>query len=48
MNKTGDKYIERTAAKLLRSLHGCNGSVPLHWIEFLQTFIQYLLDGKLV
>ncbi|AVH74354.1 hypothetical protein NLP_10085 (plasmid) [Nostoc sp. 'Lobaria pulmonaria (5183) cyanobiont'] len=42
------KYIERTAAKLLRSLHGCGGSVPLHWIQFSQTIIQYLFDKKLV
>ncbi|MBD6620816.1 hypothetical protein FNW02_34960 [Komarekiella sp. 'clone 1'] len=43
-----DNYIERTSARLLRSLRRSGGSAPLHRIQFSQTIIQYLLDRKLV
>ncbi|MBD2468762.1 hypothetical protein [Nostoc sp. FACHB-145] len=43
-----DCYVERTAARLLRSLKGSGGSIPLHQIQFSNTIIQYLLDKKLV
>ncbi|MBD2459406.1 hypothetical protein H6G80_35965 [Nostoc sp. FACHB-87] len=48
MAKVVDYYVERTAARLLRSLKGSGGAIPLHRIQFSQTIIQYLLDKKLV
>lgn len=48
MTKTVDNYVERTAARLLRSLRRCGGSAPLHRIQFSQTIIQYLLDKRQV
>ncbi|MCC5639769.1 hypothetical protein LC593_28865 [Nostoc sp. CHAB 5844] len=47
MAKVVDCYVERTAARLLRSLRKSGGSIPLHRIQFSQTIIQYLLDKKL-
>ncbi|MBD2492081.1 hypothetical protein [Aulosira sp. FACHB-615] len=46
MAKVFDPYIERTAARLLRSLRGSGGSIPLHRVQFSQTIIQHLLDKK--
>ncbi|MBD2439810.1 hypothetical protein [Nostoc sp. FACHB-110] len=46
MAKVVDCYVERTAARLLRSLNGSGGAVPLHRIQFSNTIIQYLLDQK--
>ncbi|WP_225226150.1 hypothetical protein [Komarekiella delphini-convector] len=48
MGMVVDNYIERTSARLLRSLRRSGGSAPLHRIQFSQTIIQYLLDRKLV
>jgi hypothetical protein len=48
MAKVVDNYVERTAARLLRSLRRCGGSLLLHRIQFSKTIIQYLLDKKLV
>ncbi|RCJ38653.1 hypothetical protein A6770_39715 [Nostoc minutum NIES-26] len=46
MAKVIDCYVERTAARLLRSLRKSGGSIPLHRIQFSQTIIQHLLDKK--
>ncbi|MBD2492314.1 hypothetical protein [Aulosira sp. FACHB-615] len=46
MAKVVDYYVERTAARLLRSLKGSGGAIPLHQIQFSNTIIQYLLDKK--
>ncbi|MBU7587360.1 MAG: hypothetical protein KAF91_31775 [Nostoc sp. TH1S01] len=46
MPKVFDPYVERTAARLLRSLKGSGGAIPLHQIQFSNTIIQYLLDKK--
>lgn len=46
MAKVVDYYVERTAARLLRSLRGSGGSIPLHRVQFSQTIIQHLLDKK--
>ncbi|MBD2472002.1 hypothetical protein [Nostoc sp. FACHB-145] len=46
MAKVVDYYVERTAARLLRSLKGSGGTIPLHRIQFSNTIIQHLLDKK--
>ncbi|MBW4689266.1 MAG: hypothetical protein KME40_30285 [Komarekiella atlantica HA4396-MV6] len=43
-----DNYVERTSARLLRSLRHSGGSIPLHRIQFSETIVQYLLDKKQV
>jgi hypothetical protein len=48
MAKSVDNYVERTSAKLLRSLHQNGGKAPLHQIQFTNSIIQYLLDKKLL
>jgi hypothetical protein len=48
MAKVVDNYIERTSARLLRSLHKNGGKAPLHRIQFTNSIIQHLLDKKLV
>ncbi|WP_341530150.1 hypothetical protein WKK05_13145 [Nostoc sp. UHCC 0302] len=48
MAKTVDNYVERTSARLLRSLQKSGGKAPLHRVQFTNSIIQYLLDKKLV
>ncbi|MBD6621207.1 hypothetical protein FNW02_37310 [Komarekiella sp. 'clone 1'] len=48
MAKAVNNYVERTSARLLRSLRRSGGSIPLHRIQFSGTIVQYLLDKKQV